>query len=101
ANEAAETARRTFEDGDAGDSLPTIDVSSADLDKGMSILSLFHKAGLAASNGEARRLIRGGGAKLNDEKVDDENLQVSAVFVRDGCIKISAGKKRHAIVRVS
>jgi tyrosyl-tRNA synthetase len=100
ANNAAETARRTFEQGGAGDNLPTIGVSTAELSSGIPILTLLQRAGLAASNGEARRLIRGGGAKINDAKIEDESLTIAAQHISDGIIKLSAGKKRHAIVRV-
>lgn len=100
ANEAAETARRTFEQGGAGEGLPHIDLNRAELEAGVPIVALLHRAGLAASNGEARRLIRGGGAKLNDAKIDDENLIVNEAHLSDGAIKLSAGKKRHALVHL-
>ena len=100
AEEAAETARRTFEQGGIGDDLPTVEIPAADFGAGMPVWSLFHRAGLAASNGEARRLVRGGGAKLNDQKIDDENASVKADAATDGVIKLSAGKKRIALVRV-
>ncbi len=99
ANDAAETARKTFEQGGVGDDLPTIDVSAAELKAGIATWNLFHRAGLAASGGEARRLIRGGGAKLNDQKCDDENAMITDAAVVDGIIKLSAGKKRHALVK--
>ena len=100
AKDAAETARKTFEQGGIGDDLPTVEMSAADLKAGIEMWDLFHRAGLAASNGEARRLIRGGGAKLNDQKCDDENKVVTTEVVTDGVIKLSAGKKRHAIIKV-
>jgi tyrosyl-tRNA synthetase len=99
--EAAETARRTFEQGGIGDDLPTVDVPAAELAHGVPIWALFQRAGLAASNGEARRLVRGGGAKLNDAKVDDESLMVTSAAAVDGIIKLAAGKKRIALVRVT
>jgi len=101
ARDAAETARRTFEQGGIGDDLPTVEMPAADFGDGLPAWSLFHKAGLAPSNGEARRLIRGGGAKINDEKVDDENATVAASVAVDGIIKLSAGKKRHALVKLT
>ena len=101
ANDAAETARKTFEQGGIGDDLPTIEISASALKAGIAVWDMFHRAGLAATNSEARRLIRGGGAKLNDQKCDDENAMVTAEAVTDGIIKLSAGKKRHAIVRVT
>ena len=101
ATDAAETARKTFEQGGIGDDLPTVDIPAADLKAGIAAWNLFHRAGLAASGGESRRLIRGGGAKLNDQKCDDENAVITLDAVTDGVIKLSAGKKRHAIVKVS
>jgi tyrosyl-tRNA synthetase len=100
ANDAAETARKTFEQGGIGEDLPTIEMNAADFGAGIPVWSLFQKAGLAESNGEARRLIRGGGAKLNDQKLEDENLNVQASAAVGGVIKLSAGKKRHALVKV-
>ncbi len=100
ANDAAETARKTFEQGGIGDDLPTIEIDAAVLKAGIAAWDLFNRAGLAASNGEARRLIRGGGAKLNDQKCDDENAMVTSDAAANGVIKLSAGKKRHAIVKV-
>lgn len=100
AEEAAETARRTFEQGGIGDDLPTIDVTAKELASGIAIWVLLHRAGLAASNSEARRLIKGGGARLNDRKIEDEGLMVTAADASDGVIKLSAGKKRVALARV-
>lgn len=100
ADHAAETARKTFEQGGIGEDLPSIEIAAADFGAGLPVWSLFHKAGLAESNGEARRLIRGGGAKLNDQKLEDENLNVPASAAVGGVIKLSAGKKRHALIRV-
>ncbi len=101
ANDAAETARRTFEQGGIGDDLPTVNINASDLKTGIAAWDLFVRAGLAPSNGESRRLIRGGGAKINDQKCDDENAVVTTAAVTDGVIKLSAGKKRHAIVKIS
>ena len=100
ANLAAETARTTFEQGGIGDDLPTITVTAAEMTAGVPVWGLLHRAGLATSNAEARRLIRGGGAKLNDQKVDNENLLVTTAAAADGVIKLSAGKKRHALVKI-
>lgn len=101
AHDAAETARKTFEQGGIGDDLPTVEMTSADFGAGIPAWSLLQKAGLAETNSEARRLIRGGGAKLNDQKLDDENLNVQVSAAVNGVIKLSAGKKRHAIVKIS
>ena len=99
AEEAAETARSTFEQGGAAESLPGITVSAAELEEGIGAVRLLVEAGLAASNGEARRLIRGGGAKLNDVAIVDEALLVSVTDLRDGAAKLSAGKKQHRLIR--
>ena len=64
------------------------------------IWALLHRAGLAASNGEARRLVRGGGIKVNDVKVDDEAAAITSTAAVDGIVKLSAGKKRIALVRI-
>lgn len=101
AEAAAETARRTFEEGALGDSLPTIDLPAGQLAAGIPAYELFRMAGLAASNSDARRLIKGGGARLNDQPVASEVQAIGPSDVRDGVIKLSAGKKRHALVKVA
>ena len=100
AEAAAETARRAFEEGAAADTLPSITYPAADLD-GAGILAarLFVEAGLAASLSEARRLIRGGGARVNDVPIKDEAQMIGLADARDGAIKLSAGKKQHKLVR--
>ncbi len=100
AEEAANTAAETFEQGQSAEGLPTVEVPAAELADGIAAFALFARAGLANSNGEARRLIRGGGARLNDQKIADENANVSASDADgDGVIKLSAGKKRHVLIR--
>ena len=96
---AAETARLAFEEGAAAESLPSIDVPLAELTEGVPAFRLFTVAGLVASNGEARRLIRGGGARVNDVAVTGEGQVISLVDMRDGAIKLSAGRKQHRLVR--
>ena len=91
---AAETARATFEQGAASGDLPSV---AAALPAG--IADLLVAAGLAVSKGEARRLVRGGGVRLNDQTVEDEMRQITAEDLRDGAAKLSAGRKRHALVR--
>jgi len=101
AHEAAETARKTFEQGGVGDNLPTIEVPEATLKAGVSVVELLKQTGLVASNGEARRLIEGGGARINDQPVNDANRTAGvADLTADGYIKISSGKKKHALVRL-
>jgi tyrosyl-tRNA synthetase len=100
AEAAAETARQTFEQGTASEGLPTIEVPRAQLAGGVAIVELLRLAGLVPSNGEARRLIRGGGAKLNDAAVTDEKANAGlADCDGDGVIKLTAGKKRHALIK--
>lgn len=100
AEAAARTAAETFEQGQSAAGLPTVEIPLAELTEGVSAFALFARAGLANSNGEARRLIRGGGGKVNDVAVADENMMISAADAgEDGAIKLSAGKKRHVLVR--
>ncbi len=100
ARDAAETARRTFEEGTTGDALPHVDVPRAELATGIAAFALFARAGLAASNGEARRLIQQGGARLNDVALSDPNAKIDAAAIgADGAMKLTAGKKRHVLVR--
>ena len=100
ADEAAEAARRTFEEGARADALPTITVPSSELAAGLPALGLFVRAGLVASNGEARRQIRGGGLRVNDTPLTDERATVSAADMADGAIKLSLGRKKHVLVKV-
>ena len=100
ARAAEATAQKTFEEGTLADDLPSIELPRGELDAGLPAYELFRRAGLAGSNGEARRLIKGGGAKLNDERIADEAQSVSSADLSpEGVIKLSAGKKRHALVK--
>ena len=100
AEAAAETAREVFEAGGAGAELPQVTVSREALARGVPAFELFVRAGLAGSNGEARRLIKGGGARVNDAVVSGEVEPVTlANLDPEGRIKLSAGRKRHALVR--
>ncbi len=100
ADESAETARQTFEAGGFSSDLPSIDVSKAELDAGIGLLSLIVKAGLAASNGEARRHVQGGAVKLNDAAANDDRQVVSSSDMsQEGVIKLSLGKKKHILIR--
>jgi tyrosyl-tRNA synthetase len=94
---AAATAREVFEKGGAGDDLPTLALSPADLGDGLSMAQLFVRAGLAASGKDAKRLIAEGGAKANDVTVTDAGQMVDAGVLMQP-MKLSAGKKRHALV---
>ena len=100
AEEAAETARKAFEEGAQAEGLPTVEVSAADLEAGVPAFDLFRRAGLANSGGEARRLVRGGGARLNDVALKDENQPIGAGDLTEaGTLKLSAGRKRHVLVK--
>ncbi|HWK68341.1 MAG TPA: tyrosine--tRNA ligase [Rhizobiaceae bacterium] len=100
AETAAETARKTFEEGALAESLPTVEVQKASLEAGIGLLSLFVTAGLAGSNGEARRHVQGGAVRLNDHPVTDERRSVTlADLTAEGVIKLSLGKKKHILVR--
>jgi len=97
---AAETARQTFEEGAIDQNLPTIEISRGELEAGAGVLGLFVKAGLVASNGEARRQIKGGGLRVNDAAVTDEKTILKlADLTPEGVIKLSLGKKRHVLLR--
>ena len=101
ARTAAETAEATFERGAHGEALPVITLPRAELEAGIAAFTLLHRAALCASGGEARRLIKGGGGRLNDAPIVSEtHLITLADMTEDGVIKLSAGKKRHALVRV-
>src|ERR1700743_1673732 len=100
AREAAEPARRTFEEGAIAENLPTIEIPRGELEAGAGVLAAFVKAGLVASNGEARRQIKGGGLRVNDAAVTDEKMTLSnANLTPEGVIKLSLGKKRHVLLR--
>ncbi|NUB07885.1 tyrosine--tRNA ligase [Azospirillum sp. Vi22] len=101
AAEAGETARRVFEEAGSGDGLPTVEATRADLAAGVRLADLLAAAGLAESKGAARRLIRDGGARVNGAPVTDEAALLTAADLDgEGLIRLSAGRKRHALVRV-
>ena len=100
AKQASETSRQTFEEGAISENLPTVEISRAELEAGAGVLALFVKAGLVASNGEARRQIKGGGLRVNDVAVTDEKMTLTpAHLTPEGVIKLSLGKKRHVLLR--
>ncbi|MGQ3213863.1 tyrosine--tRNA ligase [Shinella sp.] len=100
AEQAAETARKTFEEGAIAENLPSVDVATSELEAGIGLLSLVVKAGLATSNGEARRHVQGGAVRINDVAVSDERRLIGTADVSaDGVIKLSLGKKKHILVR--
>ncbi|MDN2567359.1 tyrosine--tRNA ligase [Aquibium sp. A9E412] len=100
AEAAAETARKTFEEGALADTLPTVAVPKAELAAGIGVLSLFVTAGLAGSNSEMRRHVKGGAVALNNQPVRDERRLVTLDDIGgDGVAKLSLGKKKHVLVR--
>lgn len=97
---AAETARKTFEEGALSADLPTVEIPGADLDAGLGVLTAFVRAGLATSNGEARRSADGGGLKVNDETVTDvKRVLTPADLTETGSIKLSLGRKKHVLLK--
>jgi tyrosyl-tRNA synthetase len=100
AEEAAATARTTFEEGGVGASLPTLTVSRAELAAGMGVLAAFVKAGLAASNGEVRRAIANNAIMINDVRVTSDKAAIGeADITADGVVKLSLGRKRHVLLK--
>jgi len=100
AQQAAETARATFEQGQLASELPTVEIPRADLENGFGVLTAAVQAGFVKSTGEARRQVKGGGLKVNDVAVTDERQVLTpADLTADGAIKLSLGKKRHALIR--
>ena len=100
AEKAAETARVAFETGAVATDLPTIEIPAADLEAGLGVLSAFVTAGLCASNGDARRQIKGGGARVNDKAVKDERGSLTSKDLVDGgVVKLSLGKKKHVLLK--
>ncbi len=100
AGHAAETARKTFEEGTGGD-VPRIEIAAAELaDGSIAVFRLLALSGLVASNAEARRLIRGGGARLDDAAVKDEGLLVPEAALRAG-VRISSGRKHHRLLQIA
>ncbi|MGC6476640.1 MAG: tyrosine--tRNA ligase [Parvibaculales bacterium] len=99
AEKTLQTAKDTFEGAGTSEDLPSIDLPMTQLANGMGLLEAFVLAGLAKSNGEARRLVQGGGAKVNDKAVSDIKLTLNQDDVHDGVIKLSFGKKRHVLLK--
>jgi tyrosyl-tRNA synthetase len=101
AEQAEKTARQTFEEGTLAANLPTVEVSRAELDKGIGVLTAFaEKTGLVSSNGEARRQIKAGGLKVNDKTVSDDKMVLTTRdLTAEGVIKLSLGRKRHILLK--
>lgn len=101
AEKAHGTAKETFEQGGAGADLPTVSIGRDQFENGLNVVDLFVEAGLGASKGEVRRLIKQGGAKLNDVRVESAEISIDLSAFEDSQIKLSAGKKRHALVKMA
>jgi tyrosyl-tRNA synthetase len=100
AEQAAETARRTFEEGALAETLPTVEIPRGRLEAGLGVLAAFVEAGLVSSNGEARRHIKGGGLRVNDETVTDEKMVLTPHHLTpEAVIKLSLGRKRHVLLK--
>lgn len=100
AEQAQQAAQETFEQGKLVQvGLPEVTLSNQELKDGIPVFKIFASSGLVASNAEARRLIRGGGAKINDEKIDDEGLMITTDHLKNDVIKLSSGRKNHILVK--
>jgi tyrosyl-tRNA synthetase len=99
AEEAFETARRTFEEGAAAAGLPSYEIESGRLAAGVPVATLAHLAGLVRSSSDARRAIQNGGIRVNDVTVTDVRAAVTLADVKDGVMKLSMGKKNHVLVK--
>ena len=101
AEQAADTARTTFEEGAVALSLPKVAVGADEIAAGLGVLTAFVRAGLVDSTGEARRQVRGGGLRVNDVTVTDERAVIGANdFEKDGVVKLSLGKKKHVLLEL-
>lgn len=99
AKAAQETAEKTFEQGAISGNLPTIDVANSELEAGIGMLGLYVSAGLCQSNGDARRQVKGGAVRINDQVTNDERRTITMDDLSDGVIKLSLGKKKHVLVK--
>ena len=98
--QAAETARQTFEMGSLAEDLPSVEIGAAEIKAGLGVLAAFVKVGLVASTSEARRQIKGGGLRVNDQTVTDERALIGLGDVSESVVKLSLGKKRHILLKV-
>lgn len=96
---ASEAAQKVFEQGVLSADMPTVEISSAELEAGLGVLAAYVQAGLAQSNGEVRRHMKGGATRINDAPVSDERLMLTASDLREGAIKVSLGKKKHVLLK--
>lgn len=100
ANKSLDTARKVFEEGGTSHDLPQVIVDKRDLDKGLFTFELVYRSGTASSKSEAKKLVKGGGVKINDSKITDENIKIDSKYLNnDGYLKLSVGKKKHVLVK--
>jgi len=100
ADAAAETARTTFEEGALAETLPSVEIPAAEIERGLGVLTAFVRAGLVASTSEARRQIKEGGLRVNDQRVGDDKVTLAGQnLTPQGVIKLSLGRKRHVLLR--
>tara|TARA_R110000824_G_scaffold366730_1_gene555506 strand:+ start:115241 stop:116488 length:1248 start_codon:yes stop_codon:yes gene_type:complete len=99
ADKAAGAAKAAFEEGALSADLPTVEIDGALLDAGLGVLNAFVTAGLVASTSEARRQIKGGALRVNDEAVSDDKMVLTRAALNDGVVKLSMGKKRHVLLK--
>jgi tyrosyl-tRNA synthetase len=101
ATAAEDAARMTFEEGGRAEGLPTYEVAKGELSAGLRVAAAFERAGLVASRGEAKRHIAARALRVNDAVIDDENASLTRADIdADGAIKLSLGKKKHALLRL-
>jgi tyrosyl-tRNA synthetase len=99
ASRAADAAQKVFEQGTLSSNMPTVEIDAARLEEGLGVLAAYVEAGLASSNGEVRRHVKGGSVRINDEQSADERRLLGRDDVRDGAIKLSLGKKKHVLLK--
>jgi tyrosyl-tRNA synthetase len=100
AERAAGAAKAAFEEGALSADLPTVEIDGALLDAGLGVLNAFVTAGLVASTSEARRQIKGGALRVNDDAVSDDKMVLTRAALNDGVVKLSMGKKKHVLLKV-
>jgi len=100
ATDAVDTAQKVFEQGSVGDDLPSIHIAKERLESGVSALDLLVETGLVSSKGDAKRLIKGGGARCNDAPIQQIDMMITADHLNEDIIKLSSGKKNHALVKI-
>ncbi|VTZ51351.1 tyrosyl-tRNA synthetase [Methylocella tundrae] len=97
---ASEAARKTFEEGALAETLPSVEIAASEIEAGLGVLAAFVKAGLVASTSEARRQIKGGGLRVNDEVISDERAMIAPAAAAKGVVKLSLGRKRHILLKL-